>query len=70
MKIYSVPGGIPYKSRVRLLNPYQKENLRDQIDKWLEQGVIEPPVSPWVASGAHEEEGWLDRMDCRSKRIN
>ena len=46
MKIYSVPGGIPYKSRVRLLNPDQKENLQDQIDEWLEQGVREPSVSP------------------------
>ena len=43
-----VPGAIRYKSRVRPLNPDQKENLRDQIDKWLEQGVIETSVSPWV----------------------
>ena len=42
MKIDLVPGAIPYKSRVRPLNPDQKENLRDQIDEWLEQGVIEP----------------------------
>ena len=27
MKIYLVPGAIPYKSRVRPLNPDQKENL-------------------------------------------
>ena len=31
MKIDLVPGAILYKSRVRLLNPDQKENLRDQI---------------------------------------
>ena len=41
-------GAIPYKSRVRPLNQDQKKNLKDQIDKWLEQGVIEPSVSPWV----------------------
>ena len=38
MKIYLVPGAILYKSRVRPLNPDQKENLRDQIEEWLEQG--------------------------------
>ena len=49
MKTDLVPGAIPYKSRVRPLNPDQKENLRDQIDEWLEQGVIEPSVSPWAS---------------------
>ena len=48
MKIDLVPEAIPDKSRVRPLNPDQKENLRDQIDKWLEQGVIKPSVSPWA----------------------
>ena len=47
MKIDLVPGVIPYKFRVRPLNPDQKENLRDQTDEWLEQGVIEPSISPW-----------------------
>ena len=46
MKIDLVLGAIPCKSRVRPLNPDQKENLRDQIDGWLEQGVIEPSVIP------------------------
>ena len=49
MKIDLVPGLIPYKSHVRPLNPDQRENLRDQIDEWLEQGVIEPSVSPWAS---------------------
>ena len=40
MKIDLVPGAIPYKSRVRPFNPDQKENLPEQIDEWLEQGVI------------------------------
>ena len=31
------------------LNPDQKENLRDQIDEWIEHGVIEPSLSPWVS---------------------
>ena len=49
MIIVLVPGAIPYKSQVRLLNPDQEENLREQIDEWLEQGVIEPSVSPWAS---------------------
>ena len=48
MKIDLVPGAIPYKSRVRPLNPDQKKNVHDQMDEWLEQGVIEPLVSPWA----------------------
>ena len=40
MKIDLVPGAILYKSLVRPLNPDQKENLRDQINEWIEQGVI------------------------------
>ena len=48
MKIDLVPGAISYKSRMRLLNPDQKDNLRDQIDEWLEQGVIKPSVGPWA----------------------
>ena len=46
MKIDFIPGAIPYKSRVRPLNTDQMDNLRKQIDEWLEQGVIEPLVSP------------------------
>ena len=46
MRIDLVPAAISYKSRVRLLNPDQKENLWAQIHEWLEQGVIEPSVSP------------------------
>ena len=30
------------------MNPDQKENLWNQINEWLEQGVIEPLVSPWA----------------------
>ena len=44
-----VPAAIPYKSRVRPLNPDLKENVRNQIDEWLEQGVIKSSVSPWAS---------------------
>ena len=30
------------------MNPDQKDNLRTQINEWLEQGVIEPSVSFWA----------------------
>ena len=67
MKIDLVPGAIPYKSRVRPLNPDQQEKLWDQIDEWLEQGVIKPSRSPSdLTSGTHEEEGWMDEMGHRS----
>ena len=74
MKIDLIPGAILYKSRVRLLNPDQKENLQDQIDEWLDQGVIEPSISPWasplgIAIGARKEERRLDKVGDRSKRI-
>ena len=46
IKIDLVPGVIPYKSQGKVLNPDQKDNLRDQINEWFEQGVIEPSVSP------------------------
>ena len=49
MKIDLILGAILYKSRVRLLNPDQKGNLQDQLDKWMEQGVIKPLVSPWAS---------------------
>ena len=34
---------------MRPLNPDHKDNLWTQIDEWLEQGVIEPSVSPLVS---------------------
>ena len=34
---------------MRPLNPVQEENLQNQIDEWLEQGVINPSVSPRVS---------------------
>ena len=34
---------------MRPLNPDQKENLIEQIEERLEQGVIEPSESPWAS---------------------
>ena len=49
MKIDLIPGAVPYNSRVRLLNSDQQGNLQDQLDEWMDQGVIEPSVSPWAS---------------------
>ena len=70
MKIDLVPGVIPYKSQVRLLNPDQKNNLHDQIDEWLEQGVIKPSVSPWTSPlvPLKKKDRWT-RWGHRSERI-
>ena len=70
MKIYLVPGVIPFKSRVRLLNPDQKDNLRDQIDEWLEAWSNQTfSESIGITSNTCEEEGLTDKMGQRFKRI-
>ena len=33
---------------MRLLNPNQRANLKDQLDEWIQQGIIEPANSPWA----------------------
>ena len=46
-----VPKGItPARDRVRPLNPMQENDLRRQIDDWLEAEVIEPSNSPWASA--------------------
>ena len=40
------PGTVSKRSKVRPLNPDQKRNLKDQIDEWIKQAVIEPANSP------------------------
>ena len=46
-KIELMPGARPVNQRVRPLPPPLKANLRDQLDKWLKDEVIEPSNSPW-----------------------
>ena len=41
------PGTTPIKMKHRPLNPVMEESLRQQIDRWLEQRVIEEADSPW-----------------------
>ena len=49
LKIELEAEAIPKRSRVRSLNPDQRANLKEQLDKWIQQGVIEPANSPWAS---------------------
>ena len=40
----------PIKCRYRAVSPTLEDNLRQQLDQWLEQGIIEPANSPWSAN--------------------
>ena len=42
------PGAVPKRSKVRPLNPDQPANLKEQVDEWIQQGIIEPANSPWA----------------------
>ena len=41
------PGMTPIKMKHRPLNPVMEESLKQQIDRWLEQRVVEESDSPW-----------------------
>jgi len=40
----------PIKQKGRPINPVMQEKLREQMEDWKRQGVIEPSVSPWSSS--------------------
>ena len=40
-------GTTPIKMKHRPLNPVMEESLRQQIDRWIEQRVVEEANSPW-----------------------
>ncbi|MCP3661418.1 MAG: hypothetical protein GY696_02815 [Gammaproteobacteria bacterium] len=42
-----IPGTQPISQKLRDLNPELEQKLQDQINKWLEEGVIEASKSPW-----------------------
>jgi len=50
LRIELEAGTVPKRSKVRPLNPDQRANLKEQLDEWIEQGVIEPANSPWASS--------------------
>ena len=41
------PGATPYQGRPIPLNPIMEENLRKQVQEWLESDTIEPSFSQW-----------------------
>ena len=69
MKVDLVPMAISYKSRVRLLNPDQKDNLRKQIDSAGARSHRTVSESLGVAAYTGEEEGWQDKVGHRPERV-
>ena len=47
LKLKLKEGTEPIRQKYRTLNPRMAEDLRGQIEAWLEQGVIEESDSPW-----------------------
>ena len=41
---------VPKKAKVCPLNPAQKKSLRDQLDVWIKEDIIEESQSPWVSA--------------------
>ena len=37
----------PYRATPRPMSPIQRKALRDKLEQWRKQGVIEPSASPW-----------------------
>ena len=49
LRIELQPGAVPKRSKVRPLNPDQQANLKEQLDEWIQQGIIEPVNIPWAS---------------------
>ena len=43
------PGAMPFKGRNRPLNLKQVDNLKEQLEAWEQEDVVEPSNSPWGA---------------------
>ena len=41
---------LPIKDKMRHCNPALEDSLKQQLEKWLEEEVIEPAYSPWAAN--------------------
>ena len=44
------PGSKPVKAKVRPTNPKQRQDLREQLDKWEAEDVVEECESPWASA--------------------
>ena len=40
-------GTVPVRQKNRPLNPAMEEDLRKQLQQWLDKGIVEPSKSPW-----------------------
>ena len=49
MMIELEPEAVPKRSGVRPLNPDQRSDLKNQINDWIHEVVIEPLNSPWAS---------------------
>ena len=49
-KIMLEPDAVPKKAKVCPLNPAQKKSLRDQLDVWIKEDIIEESRSPWAST--------------------
>jgi len=47
--IHTVDGQVPISVPMYGSSPAKHQVIDEQIDKWFEQGVIEPSKSPWSA---------------------
>ena len=45
-----IPGAQPVRAKMRPLNPTYEKDLDQQLDAWLEAGVIEPSASAWSSA--------------------
>ena len=44
------PGTKPVKTKLRPINPKQRASLKEQIDKWVAEDVVEECESPWASA--------------------
>ena len=42
-------GTVPIKQKLRPMHPQQQAKLREQLNKWLKEGVIRPSKSRWAS---------------------
>ena len=49
-EVHLEQGSKPVKAKVRPLNPKQKQDLRDQLDRWEAEDVVEECESPWASA--------------------
>ena len=44
------PGSKPYKTKVRPINPKQRQDLKEQLKRWQDEDVVEECESPWASA--------------------